>query len=73
MLGLALAILLVSIAVAVPWPQASPLLTAVPTTAALGEALAGPLLLPFMAAGLVLLASVIGAVTLARQKREEAN
>jgi NADH-quinone oxidoreductase subunit J len=74
LLGVALLVLLVGVAVKAPWVQVYPLEQAGPTTTSLGEALAGPLALPFIVASLVLMGSVIGAVTLARrQHKTEAN
>jgi NAD(P)H-quinone oxidoreductase subunit 6 len=47
------------------WPTEE--LSAVPSTAKLGHALLGPYVLPFELASLVLLAAMIGALTLARR------
>jgi NAD(P)H-quinone oxidoreductase subunit 6 len=69
-LGSAVLILLVGVALKAPWHQVARLPEAMPTTTALGETLAGPLLLPFVLVGLVLLGAVIGAVTLARKKSD---
>jgi NADH-quinone oxidoreductase subunit J len=71
-IGVAVFLLLGGIAVEAPWRQIWPVPAPAPTTSALGEALAGPLALPFVLAALVLLGSVIGAVTLARNKPNEA-
>ena len=73
-LGAAMLVLLVSVAVKAPWRQVTPLDQATPTTAGLGDALVGPYVLPFLVVGLVLLGAVIGGVTLARRPRNpEAN
>ncbi len=69
-LGLAVGALLVTIALKAPWRQVWPLDAGVPTTGSIGEALAGPLALPFILVSLVLLGSIIGAVTLARRRHE---
>ncbi|MBN1959475.1 MAG: NADH-quinone oxidoreductase subunit J [Deltaproteobacteria bacterium] len=67
LMGGALLVLLVSIAVLTPWRQSSSLTTPEPTTASLGEMLSGNLMLPFIVVGLILLGVVIGGVTLARR------
>jgi NAD(P)H-quinone oxidoreductase subunit 6 len=59
--------LLVAVAVLTPWRTAEPGPLA-PTTAALGDALLTRWLLPFEVASLVLLASLIGAVVIARKE-----
>jgi NAD(P)H-quinone oxidoreductase subunit 6 len=66
-IGLAVFVLLAGIALEAPWKQAVSLDSA-PTTAGLGEILAGPMLMPFAFVSLVLLGVVIGSVTLARRK-----
>lgn len=74
LVGAGILFLLGSIALEAPWRQVSPLPEAVPTTAALGEMLIGPMFLPFLLVSLVLLGAVIGSVTLARRrKNSEAN
>ena len=70
LLGVALLVLLVGVALKAPWQQVWPLEAAGPTTTALGKELAGPLALPFILASLVLMGSVIGAVTLARRQHK---
>jgi len=60
-----LAVGLVTVAIDTAWPAQD--LSTVPSTAKLGHALLGPYVLPFELASLVLLAALIGAVTLARR------
>ncbi|MBI2889421.1 MAG: NADH-quinone oxidoreductase subunit J [Nitrospirae bacterium] len=70
LLGIAVCVLLVSVAIEAPWRQVTPPAEATPTTVALGEALLGPLVLPLVTVGLLLLGTVIGAVTLTRRRND---
>jgi NAD(P)H-quinone oxidoreductase subunit 6 len=66
----AMAPVLVAVAVATPWPAREPGPLA-PTTAAIGDALLTQWLLPFEVASLVLLATLVGAVVIARKELKE--
>jgi NADH-quinone oxidoreductase subunit J len=66
-LALAVAPVLVAVALVTPWPAADPGPLA-PTTAAIGDALLTRWLLPFEVASLVLLATLVGAVVMARKE-----
>ncbi|HVO19619.1 MAG TPA: NADH-quinone oxidoreductase subunit J [Anaeromyxobacter sp.] len=61
---------LLSVALLAPWRQAAPGPLA-PTTAAIGDALLTRWLLPFEVASLVLLATLVGAVIIARKELKE--
>jgi len=61
---------LLSVALLAPWRQAAPGPLA-PTTAAIGDALLTRWLLPFEVASLVLLATLVGAVVIARKELKE--
>jgi NAD(P)H-quinone oxidoreductase subunit 6 len=67
-IGLSTAGLLVTIAVMAPWRTTIPG-AARPMTEAIGRALIGPALLPFLLTSFVLLGATVGAVTLARRGR----
>ncbi len=69
LLGVGAGVVLTGLAFATPWRQLSSTPPAQPTVEAIGEALMGSALLPFALASLVLLASVVGAVTLARKHK----
>lgn len=62
---------LLAVAIQAPWRQALPLPEATSTMTALGDMLAGPLVLPFMLVSLVLLGAVVGAATLARRRHSK--
>ena len=64
---LAVGTLLVLVAVRVYWPRV-PAAPAEPTASGIGDALLGPYVLPFEVISILLLAALIGAVTLARGK-----
>ena len=66
--GAILLIMLLPLALSAPWMQTNPGEYA-PTTAAIGEILLGPALLPFEIVSILLLAVVIGAVVVARKKQ----
>ncbi len=61
------AVVLLAVAVLAPWPAVTPA-PGEPTTAAIGNALLTRWLLPFEVASLVLLATLIGAVVIARKE-----
>jgi NAD(P)H-quinone oxidoreductase subunit 6 len=61
---------LLSVAILTPWREAAPGPLA-PTTAAIGDALLTRWLLPFEVASLVLLATLVGAVVIARKELKE--
>ena len=67
LLFVAMAPVLVSVALVAPWREETPGPLA-PTTAAIGDALLTRWLLPFEVASLVLLATLIGAVVIARKE-----
>jgi NADH-quinone oxidoreductase subunit J len=67
LLLVAMAPVLVAVALFTPWKRATPGALA-PTTAAIGDALLTRWLLPFEVASLVLLATLIGAVVIARKE-----
>jgi NADH-quinone oxidoreductase subunit J len=67
LLFVALAPVLVAVALLTPWRASVPGPLA-PTTAAIGDALLTHWLLPFEVASLVLLATLIGAVVIARKE-----
>ncbi len=67
LLLVAMAPVLVAVARFTPWRAVAPG-PAEPRTAAIGDALLGPWLLPFEVASLVLLATLIGAVVIARKE-----
>jgi NADH-quinone oxidoreductase subunit J len=60
--------LLVMVAVLVPWPVRPTLPPLAPTTAEIGDAFLSRWLLPFEVASLVLLATLVGAVVMARKE-----
>jgi len=60
--------LLVAVAVLVPWPVRPALPPLAPTTAEIGDAFLSRWLLPFEVASLVLLATLVGAVVMARKE-----
>ena len=64
---LAVGVLLVLVAVRVYWPRV-PAAPAEPTASGIGDALLGPYVLPFEVISILLLAALVGAVTLARGK-----
>jgi NAD(P)H-quinone oxidoreductase subunit 6 len=70
LLLLAMGPVLLAVALLAPWRQASPGPLA-PTTAAIGDALLTRWLLPFEVASLVLLATLVGAVVIARKELKE--
>ena len=70
LIGVALLVFLVTLAVQGPWIQAEPG-TYEATTASIGKALLGKALLPFEVLSVVLLGVVIGAVVIARFKNSE--
>jgi len=72
MLGLAIAVVLVFIALSYPWPTA-PFVEAKPTTPLIGNALLDKYLIPFEVLSLLLLAALIGAVMLVRKEIKEDN
>jgi NAD(P)H-quinone oxidoreductase subunit 6 len=67
LLGVAVAPILVAIAVLTPWAVSAPAPLA-PTTAAIGNAFLTRWLLPFEIASMVLLATLVGAVVIARKE-----
>jgi NAD(P)H-quinone oxidoreductase subunit 6 len=67
----ATAALLVWSAVGTPW-KSHGIVFAKPTTAAIGDALLGPYVLPFELVSVLLFAALLGALTLARGKENEA-
>jgi NADH-quinone oxidoreductase subunit J len=74
LLLVAMAPVLVAVAVATPWNAArepGPLAPLAPTTAAIGDALLTRWLLPFEVASLILLATLVGAVVIARKELKE--
>ena len=70
LIGVALLVFLVTLAVQGPWIQAEPGIYAA-STASIGKALLGKALLPFELLSVVLLGVVIGAVVIARFKNSE--
>jgi len=70
LVGVCSGVVLVGLAFSAPWKKVAVLSQAMPTTEAVGEALSGAAFLPFAMAAIVLLGSVIGAVTLARKSGE---
>jgi NAD(P)H-quinone oxidoreductase subunit 6 len=69
LLLVAMAPVLLAVALLTPWRTAPPGPLA-PTTAAIGDALLSRWLLPFEIASLVLLATLVGAVAIARKETE---
>lgn len=71
--GLALLVLAGTMTyIAVNFPHPGAPAPAVPTTATIGDALLGPFVLPFEVVSVVLLAALLGAVTLARGRMRSA-
>ncbi len=70
LVGIALLVFLVTLALQGPWIQADPG-TYEATTGSIGKELLGRILLPFEVLSVVLLAVVIGAVVIARHRKSE--